>query len=195
MTTTRRPGRHGGSNQPDAPADVDRDDPRRRHASEEVPGVPDADLAPVVSGMPMQFLRSEGLVLFAGSLAVFFAGLDEAWWLVPLLLFVPDVAIAGYARSNRAGALAYNLAHSSPAPALLGALAVLTDSTVGQGVALIWFAHIGMDRALGYGLKYETDFNDTHLGRIGSGASRRRQVGVSESESASVPAQTSGAGQ
>jgi hypothetical protein len=24
-----------------------------------------------------------------------------------------------------------------------------------------------MDRALGYGLKYETDFKDTHLGRIG----------------------------
>jgi hypothetical protein len=26
--------------------------------------------------------------------------------------------------------------------------------------------HIGMDRALGFGLKYETDFKDTHLGRV-----------------------------
>jgi hypothetical protein len=66
----------------------------------------DADPNPAVTGLPMQFLRAEGLVLLAGSLAVFFAGLDEAWWLVPLLLFVPDIAIAGYARSHRAGALA-----------------------------------------------------------------------------------------
>ena len=33
--------------------------------------------------------------------------------------------------------------------------------------ALIWIAHIGFDRALGYGLKYATGFRDTHLGRIG----------------------------
>jgi hypothetical protein len=128
---------------------------------------PGRDRTPAVSGLPLHFLRWEGLVLFAASLAAFFAGLDEAWWLVPALLFLPDVAIAGYARSSRAGALAYDLAHSYPAPALVGALAVLSDSPVGQGVALIWFAHIGMDRALGYGLKYDTDFTDTHLGRIG----------------------------
>ena len=34
-------------------------------------------------------------------------------------------------------------------------------------VALIWLAHIGIDRALGYGLKYEAGFGFTHLGRIG----------------------------
>jgi hypothetical protein len=28
-------------------------------------------------------------------------------------------------------------------------------------------AHIGIDRALGYGLKYSTGFGFTHLGRIG----------------------------
>jgi hypothetical protein len=33
--------------------------------------------------------------------------------------------------------------------------------------ALIWLAHIGMDRSLGYGLKLPTAFQDTHLGRIG----------------------------
>jgi hypothetical protein len=130
--------------------------------------------APAVSGMPRHFLRWEGLVLCAGALAVFFGGLDEAWWLVPLLLFVPDVAMAGYARSHWTGALAYNLAHSYPAPAVVGALAVLADSAVGQGIAVIWFAHIGMDRALGYGLKYDTGFQDTHLGRIGSPAGGRK---------------------
>jgi hypothetical protein len=120
-----------------------------------------------VSGLPLRVLRSEGLVLVAASLAAFFTALDEAWWLVPTLLFLPDLAMAGYARSPRAGALAYNAAHSYPAPALLGALALLADAPLGQAVALIWFAHIGLDRALGYGLKYPSDFTDTHLGRIG----------------------------
>jgi hypothetical protein len=34
-------------------------------------------------------------------------------------------------------------------------------------IALIWFAHIGFDRALGYGLKYPSAFQNTHMGRIG----------------------------
>ena len=117
--------------------------------------------------MPLAILRSEGAVLLAAALAAYFAGLDQPWWLVPVLLFVPDLFMAGYARSSRVGAVVYNAAHSYPAPAALGLLALVTAEPLWQGVALVWFAHIGMDRALGYGLKYETDFKDTHLGRIG----------------------------
>ncbi len=132
-------------------------------------GTPQVDqtLPAAVSGLPLRILRSEGLVLLVAALATYFAGLEEPWWLVPLLLFVPDVFMAGYAKSRRAGAVLYNLAHSYPAPALLGALASVAGQPLWQGVALVWFAHIGMDRALGYGLKYDTDFKDTHLGRIG----------------------------
>jgi hypothetical protein len=36
-----------------------------------------------------------------------------------------------------------------------------------EHIALIWLAHVGVDRALGYGLKYASAFGDTHLGRIG----------------------------
>ncbi len=122
---------------------------------------------PAVAGVPLRMLRSEGLVLLAAAVAAYFTGLDEPWWLVPLVLFVPDVFMIGYARSQRLGAWIYNFAHSYPAPAALGAVAVLLDASLWQGVALVWFAHIGMDRALGYGLKYDTDFKDTHLGRIG----------------------------
>ena len=120
-----------------------------------------------VVGLPLRILRSEGAVLLVASLAAYFTGLDQPWWLVPLLLFVPDVGIAGYARSRRLGAGLYNLSHSYPAPALLGALATVGGQPLWQGVALVWFAHLGLDRALGYGLKYDTDFRDTHLGRIG----------------------------
>lgn len=122
---------------------------------------------PAVSGLPLRILRSEGLVLFFAALAAYFAGLEEPWWLVPLLLFVPDLFMAGYARSHRVGAWLYNFAHSYPAPAALGGLASIASEPLWQGVALIWFAHIGMDRALGYGLKYQSHFKDTHLGRIG----------------------------
>ena len=118
-------------------------------------------------GQPHAILRSEGLVLLAVALAGYFVLLDEAWWLVPALVLVPDVFMVGYLKSSRVGAVVYNLAHSYPAPAALGVLAYAMDQPLWQGVALIWVAHIGMDRAAGYGLKYETDFKDTHLGRIG----------------------------
>jgi hypothetical protein len=123
--------------------------------------------ASTVEGTPLRILRSEGLVLLAVALAAFFSALDEPFWLVPLLLFAPDVFMVGYARSTRAGAALYNLAHSYPAPALLGTIAVATSNHLWEAVALVWFAHVGMDRALGYGLKYDDSFADTHLGRIG----------------------------
>ena len=122
---------------------------------------------PAVAGAPLLILRAEGAVLLVAALAAYFIGLEEPWWLVPLLLLAPDVFMVGYAKSRRAGAVLYNVAHSYPAPAAVGAIALVTGATVWQGVALVWFAHIGVDRALGYGLKYETDFKDTHLGRIG----------------------------
>lgn len=125
------------------------------------------DETPYVAGIPRKILRFEGLVLLAAALASYFGALTEPYWLVPVLLFLPDVFMLGYARSSLAGAWLYNLAHSYPAPALLGAVAIALDGSLGQAVALLWFAHIGMDRALGYGLKYETGFKHTHLGHIG----------------------------
>ena len=136
-----------------------------------VANVPEADLvaptSPAVTGWPLRILRSEGLVLFAAALATYFTALDEPFWLVPLLLFTPDLFMVGYARSTRAGAAFYNFAHSYPAPALLGAVALASSSHLWQAVALVWFAHVGMDRTMGYGLKYGDSFKHTHLGQIG----------------------------
>ena len=47
-----------------------------------------------------------------------------------------------------------------------------------QAAALIWIAHIGLDRALGYGLKYATGFGDTHLGHIGHSAVKEQSMRV-----------------
>jgi hypothetical protein len=45
-----------------------------------------------------------------------------------------------------------------------------SDSPLTLSIAMIWLAHIGIDRALGYGLKYSAGFGFTHLGRIGKEA-------------------------
>jgi hypothetical protein len=42
----------------------------------------------------------------------------------------------------------------------------LGESDVALQVSLIWLAHIGLDRAVGYGLKYPTAFKETHLQRV-----------------------------
>ncbi|MDD9911252.1 MAG: DUF4260 family protein, partial [Ahrensia sp.] len=43
----------------------------------------------------------------------------------------------------------------------------LDETCSSLAIALIWAAHISGDRALGYGLKYESNFKHTHLGKIG----------------------------
>jgi hypothetical protein len=83
-----------------------------------------------------------------------------------LLFLTPDLSLIGYAAGPRAGALAYNALHTEVGPLLLGAVGLLTDAGVAVQLALIWLAHIGIDRVLGYGLKYPSAFKDTHLQRL-----------------------------
>jgi hypothetical protein len=66
----------------------------------------------------------------------------------------------------RVGTVTYNAAHTSVAPVLVGAVGVVTEGGVAVQVALIWLAHIGVDRMLGYGRKYPSAFRDTHLQRV-----------------------------
>lgn len=85
-----------------------------------------------------------------------------------LLLFVFDAFMVGYLFNNRVGAYVYNFGHSMIIPPLLFTVGYTTDTKLLIGFSLIWFAHIGIDRALGYGLKFTSGFRDTHLGRIGN---------------------------
>ncbi len=126
----------------------------------------------VVTGRPRVFLRVEGAVLLAASLFGY-AATERPWWLVPAVLLLPDIFMAGYARSTAFGALTYNLAHAYPLPALLGGIGLWNGSLLVQALALVWFAHIGMDRALGYGLKHDDGFVHTHLGMIGTSTAAR----------------------
>ena len=111
-------------------------------------------------------LRLEGLVLFVGMTVLYYKW--EGSWLIYVLLFlVPDLSFAAYLISPRAGAIAYNAAHTYLAPVALMTLGFACEGPLVLSIAMIWLAHIGIDRALGYGLKYSRGFGYTHLGRIG----------------------------
>lgn len=91
---------------------------------------------------------------------------DLSWILFAVLLLAPDLSAIGYVAGNRVGAISYNLAHTYTAPGILGGIGLSTGNDTLVGAALIWAAHIGMDRMIGYGLKYPGAFKDTHLSRV-----------------------------
>ncbi len=115
--------------------------------------------------LPRTLLRLEGLALVAAAVAVYFHE-DYSVWLFVALILAPDLSFAGYAGGPRIGAMVYNVAHTTVGPLALGAVCLMTGGGVPVEIALIWLAHIGVDRLLGYGLKYPTAFKDTHLARV-----------------------------
>lgn len=119
-----------------------------------------------VTGAPAALLRVEGLAVFAAALAAY-AALGASWWLFAALILAPDLSMLGYLAGPRPGAFFYNAAHTYVAPALLGGLAYGFSAPLAGAIALIWTAHIGLDRLLGYGLKYSVGFSHAHLGRLG----------------------------
>lgn len=115
--------------------------------------------------LPRLLLHAEGLAVAVAALWLYFdAGFE--WWLLLVLALSPDLSMVGYLGGDRLGAAVYDAAHTYALPILLGLAGVLADAEVAKTLALIWLAHIGADRAIGYGLKYPTDFNETHLQRV-----------------------------
>jgi len=133
-----------------------------------------------VAGGVRSLLRLEGAALLAAALFLYAqSGAPWKWFFI--LFLAPDLAFAAYAFGARAGALGYNTTHSTLGPFLLAFASQLDLVAPGFAhmpallpLALIWFAHVGFDRALGYGLKYGSGFSDTHLGAIG----RKRRAAI-----------------
>ncbi|HLK81226.1 MAG TPA: DUF4260 domain-containing protein [Xanthobacteraceae bacterium] len=119
--------------------------------------------------MPRMLLRIEGAGIFAIAL-VLYSRLGESWWLFAILFLAPDLSFLGYLAGGRVGAIAYNALHTIAGPILLALAGLFVPYEPAMAVALVWFAHCGIDRALGYGLKYQAGFGFTHLGRIGRAA-------------------------
>ena len=112
-------------------------------------------------------LRLEGLAAAALS-ALLFTRTGASWWLFALLWLTPDLSMLGYLAGPHWGARVYNAIHSYSAPAALALCAILLRTPAPLPYALIWLNHIGVDRLLGYGLKYPNGFAWTHLGILGA---------------------------
>ena len=111
---------------------------------------------------PRPLLHLEGTTVLV--LGLFAYHWNHASWLQFALLFLlPDVSMLGYLANTRIGAVTYNAAHTYIAPLALAGYSFATNRHTIFSLSLIWIAHIGFDRMLGYGLKYPTQFQDTHL--------------------------------
>lgn len=128
-----------------------------------------------MSGSPVEgrrsgatwLLRLEGLALFTAATLYYFE-LPEpgSWWMFLIGLLLPDLSMLGYLAGPVIGAAMYNAAHTTVGPILLAIIGFVLGLPLVLDAAAIWFAHIGLDRALGFGLKHRTGFRQTHLGRL-----------------------------
>lgn len=116
-----------------------------------------------VTGTPKLVLRAEGaLVLAAATYA--YSQTHSGWLLYAVLFLAPDIFMLGYLNNTRLGSIIYNIGHTYAVPAVLFGLGWFLAAPFLRAVALIWIGHIGFDRMIGYGLKYESGFKSSHLG-------------------------------
>jgi hypothetical protein len=119
-----------------------------------------------VTGSVAILLRLEGLVAALASAALY-ARTGASWWIFAALWLAPDLSMLAYLKRPCLGARYYNVAHTYLLPAVLGLLGLVLHANALLPFSLIWINHIGVDRLLGYGLKYSDGFGFTHLGRLG----------------------------
>lgn len=117
----------------------------------------------VVHGAPLVLLRLEGMAALVVAVLLYPQfGLGWGWFAA--LFLVPDLSMLGYLVDRRMGAGAYNAGHSYLLPLLTMGFGVLLALPPLVAIGLIWVAHIGFDRTVGYGFKYGDAFKHTHLG-------------------------------
>ncbi len=123
-------------------------------------------MAGETTGVVRIVLRLEGLLVLVAALLAY-GKLGTGWATFAWFFLLPDISFLGYLAGPRTGAIAYNIAHSYIGPVACLVASQIFAAPLLLTVGLIWCAHVGFDRALGYGLKYSTGFKYTHLGRIG----------------------------
>jgi hypothetical protein len=101
---------------------------------------------------PKILLHLQGAFILALSV-FFYHQLHASWLLFAILFLTPDLFMLGYLANVRIGSAAYNFAHTYITPGILLAIACLAAKPQLLPITLIWTAHIGFDRLLGFGLK------------------------------------------
>jgi len=110
-------------------------------------------------------IKAEETGVFLLALYLFFK-LNYPWWVFPVLLFIPDISMAGYAVNNKIGAILYNTIHHRGISILVFIFGILVDSNSIALAGNIMFAHSTFDRIFGFGLKHYKGFKFTSLGDI-----------------------------
>jgi hypothetical protein len=114
---------------------------------------------------PRWLLHVEGAAILFTTVILYAQGRFR-WWLYAALFLAPDLFMLGYLANTRAGSAIYNFAHTLAGPLTLLAIGLIVPAPQVFPYGLIWLSHIGFDRMLGYGLKYPTQFKDTHLQHV-----------------------------
>ena len=125
----------------------------------------------MVTGAVRMLLRLEGAAAFVLAVGLYLRSGGSAWLFIPLVLAV-DGSMVGYLANPKLGAISYNAFHNWAVGLIVLAIGLLNGNDAITVAGSLLVAHVGMDRMLGYGLKYPTAFTDTHLGRIGRGRQR-----------------------
>src|SRR5699024_5845360 len=115
--------------------------------------------------MQKLLLRVEGVAILIISV-YFYSYLHYSWLVFIILLFVPDLAALGYLKNVKIGSIVYNLFHSYTIRTGILLFSFFLHHEISLMRVLIWISHIAMDRIFGYGLKYSTTFQHTHLNRV-----------------------------
>ena len=111
-------------------------------------------------------IRLEEIAMLCISIYVLYL-LKADWWFYLLMLLGPDISMLGYLAGPKVGAFTYNLFHHKLISIAVFIAGVITSTWILQVIGIILFGHSSMDRIFGYGLKYNSAFSDTHLGKIG----------------------------
>jgi hypothetical protein len=115
---------------------------------------------------PRRLLNLEGAAALGFGI-VAFAQIDVTWWLFGILLLAPDLSMLTIPLGKRISSFSYNVFHTYASPALLGLVGFLIDEKLPLAIAAIWVCHIGLDRTIGYGLKYAgKEFKETHIQEV-----------------------------
>lgn len=108
--------------------------------------------------------KIEGWIVFAAALAMAVHLRDMSLWLFAALAL--GLFMIVYMAGPRIGAPVYDAAHLYAFGAVFAAIGIFVESGLWLCAGLLFLAHAGIDRALGFGLKETTGFKYTHLGRL-----------------------------
>jgi len=111
-------------------------------------------------------LKLEELGQFLLSI-ILFNQLDYAWWIFPAFILLPDLSMIGYLANPKTGAWLYNFLHHKLVAITILILGFWLNYSLLTLAGVILFGHSAVDRIFGYGLKFNDNFKNTHLGWIG----------------------------